>query len=162
MTDFRTGFGLDFHRLIRDAARPLMLGGVEIPGELALEGHSDADVALHALADALLGALGLGDIGEFFPDTDANLKNMDSTIILAHARDAALARGFRIANIDLTFIGETPRLKAHKPAIRARLAELLALEPDRVGLKATTTEKMGALGRSEGVGCAAVVALIKP
>ncbi len=162
MMDFRTGFGLDFHRLIRDAERPLMLGGVEIPGELALEGHSDADVVLHALADALLGALGMGDIGEFFPDTDATLKNMDSAVILAHARDAATQRGYRISNIDLTLIGEAPRLKPHKAAIRARLAQLLGLDAERIGLKATTTEKMGALGREEGVACAATVALLKP
>jgi 2-C-methyl-D-erythritol 2,4-cyclodiphosphate synthase len=158
---FRTGTGLDFHRLIEAPGRPLMLGGVEIPGALALQGHSDADLVLHALADAILGALGLGDIGEFFPDTDVRFKNLDSTRIIDFVMMELDRRGYAVANIDVTLIGERPRLTPHKPAIRESLARLLKIEVDRVGCKATTTEKMGALGRSEGLGCLAAVLLYR-
>ncbi|MCR9142773.1 MAG: 2-C-methyl-D-erythritol 2,4-cyclodiphosphate synthase [bacterium] len=158
---FRVGNGLDFHRLIEEPDRPLMIGGVEIPGVLALQGHSDADVLLHALADAMLGAMGLGDIGEFFPDTDPRYKNMDSRDIINFVHSEVKQSGYKIANVDLTLIGERPKFTPHKAEIRRSLAALLAIPLDCVGCKATTTEKMGALGRSEGVGCLAAVLLTR-
>ncbi len=157
---FRVGQGLAFHRLIADPARPLLIGGVEIPGSYALAGHSDADVLLHALADALLGAIGKGDIGEFFPDNDPTLKNMDSRRIITFALDAVREAGYAVGNADVILIGEKPKFTPHKPAIRASLAELLGVTPEQIACKATTTEKMGALGRSEGLGCTVVVSLI--
>ncbi len=158
---FRVGNGLDFHRLIQDQDRPLMIGGVEIPGPLALQGHSDADVLLHALADALLGALGLGDIGEFFPDTDPQFKNMDSRRIIEFVIKEVWKRGYVVGNVDATLIGERPKFTPHKSEIRSSLARMLDLPLDCVACKATTTEKMGALGRQEGVGCTAAVLLIR-
>ncbi len=159
--DFRVGTGLDFHRLIEDAARPLLLGGFEIPGELALEGHSDADIVLHAVADAILGGLAEGDIGMLFPDTDVSLKNMDSARIIREALRRMRAKGFRLSNIDVTLIGEKPRINAHRGSIQKSLAALLELALDRIGIKATTTEKMGALGRAEGLACFASVSLVR-
>lgn len=159
--DIRTGSGLDFHRLIEAPDRPLLIGGVEIPGPLALEGHSDADVMLHALADALLGACGLSDIGTYFSDRDAANKNLDSSVILKDALDRMKSAGYRLSNVDLTLIGEKPRLSAYREAVRASVARLCGIAQDRVGLKATTTEKMGALGRSEGVGCLASVLILR-
>lgn len=138
-----------------------MIGGIEIPGDLALQGHSDADVLLHALADALLGAAGLGDIGEFFPDTDARFKNLDSAKIIEFVLQAVSDAGYRPGNVDITLIGERPRFTPYKQKIRQSLAELLKIAVDCVGCKATTTEKMGALGRSEGVGCMATVLLVR-
>ena len=158
---FRTGSGLDFHRLIDDAERPLMLGGVEIPGELALKGHSDADVVLHALADAVLGALGLGDIGEFFPDNDPQYKNLDSRRIIEFVLVECRRLGWSVGNLDITLIGERPKLSPYKSAVRESLAKMFGVPADRVGCKATTTEKMGALGRSEGLGCLATVLLAR-
>lgn len=159
--DLRVGTGIDFHRLIEDHARPLLLAAVELPGSLALDGHSDADIVLHATADAILGALGLGDIGEYFPDTDADLHNMDSREIIRHALQAVRERGFRISNIDVTLIGERPKLAPQRAAVRSSLAQLLEISEEQTGLKATTTEKMGALGRKEGLACMATVLLIK-
>ena len=159
--DLRVGTGIDFHRLIEDHSRPLLLAAVEIPGSLALDGHSDADIVLHAAADAILGALGLGDIGEFFPDTDADLKNMDSREIIDHAVAAAAERGYSISNMDVTLIGERPKVAPQRGAIRESLAELLKIEIERTSIKATTTEKMGALGRKEGLACMATVLLMK-
>lgn len=138
-----------------------MLGGVEIPGTLSLEGHSDADVLLHALSDAVLGAVGLPDIGTFFSDQDQKNKNLDSSLILLDALSRMKQAGYRLSNIDVTVIGEKPRLSGHRSRVLARLAELTGLPEDRIGLKATTTEKMGALGRSEGVGCMATVLVVK-
>lgn len=157
--DLRIGNGLDFHRLKTDPSRPLRLGGYEIATDLALEGHSDADVVLHALADALLGAIGAGDIGQHFPDSDGSLKDLDSRKIVVFAHELVRERGFEISNIDLTLVGEKPRIAAYRDAIRASLGAILGLALDRIGFKATTTEKMGALGRSEGVGCLATVLL---
>ena len=159
--DFRTGTGLDFHRLIEAPERPLMMGGVEIPGTLSLEGHSDADVLLHALSDAILGSVGLADIGTFFSDQDQKNKNLDSSLILLDALRRMKDAGYRLSNVDVTVIGEKPRLSPHRERVLARLAELCGIEPGRIGLKATTTEKMGALGRSEGVGCLASVLVVK-
>lgn len=158
---FRTGNGLDFHRLIDDPGRPLMIGGVEIPGNLALKGHSDADVLLHALADAMLGALGLGDIGEFFPDTDPRYRNLDSRKIIEFVLAEVLRARYQVGNVDVTLIGERPKFTPHKLQIRRSLATLLEIPVDQVGCKATTTEQMGALGRSEGVGCLATVLLVQ-
>ncbi|MBX7057748.1 MAG: 2-C-methyl-D-erythritol 2,4-cyclodiphosphate synthase [Leptospirales bacterium] len=156
----RVGQGVDFHRLIQDRNRPLMIGGIEIPGDLALQGHSDADVGLHALSDALLGALALGDIGDHFPDTDPAWRNMDSSAILQHCLQKMLERGYGLSNVDLTLLGEQPRIKPHRQRMRERLADLLDLPLDAVSVKATTTEKMGALGREEGLAAMAVVLLI--
>lgn len=157
----RIGLGLDTHRLITDPGRPLRLGGVTIPGDLALEGHSDADALLHALTDAILGALGLGDIGEYFPPADAQWKDADSTLFLTHALDAMREKGYQLANIDCVIMAEVPRLSPHKSTIRKQLAELLELPSDCVGMKATTAEKLGALGRGEGL-LAQVVVLLVP
>jgi 2-C-methyl-D-erythritol 2,4-cyclodiphosphate synthase len=157
----RVGSGLDFHRLIQDPERPLMLGGVEIAGELALKGHSDADVILHALADAILGALALGDIGDLFPDTEAQYKDMDSRLIVERSLELMEERSFSLVNVDITVMGETPRIKPHRLKIRQTLAGLLGLPLDAVSLKATTTEQMGFLGRSEGLGAQALVLLVK-
>ena len=157
----RLGNGLDFHRLIINDKRPLILGGLVIESEYALEGHSDADVVLHALSDALLGALAGPDIGELFPDTDAAIKGIDSKLILARALSFITDANFNIANVDITIIGERPKIKLHKEAIRQRIAGLLHVAIDQVGLKATTTEKMGSLGRGEGLGCLATALLVR-
>lgn len=162
MNDLRVGSGLDFHRLIEDPDRPLILGGYTLPEErLALSGHSDADLVLHALADAYYGALGLGDIGLFFPDTDESIRGIDSKNIIQAAMDAGNMRGYRLLNADITIIGERPKINPHREAIQWKLAEILGVERNRVGIKATTTEKMGALGRKEGLGCMATILLIK-
>jgi len=159
--DIRIGQGLDFHRLIEDSKRPLMIGGVEISGDLALEGHSDADVLLHALSDAILGSLGLADIGTYFSDKDSANKNLDSSVILGRALALMKERGYRLSNVDITLIGEKPRISPHRDRILARLAGLMDLGNDRIAVKATTTEKMGALGRSEGLACSAIVLIQK-
>ena len=156
----RVGRGEDRHRLGEPGSGPLRIGGVDVPHERGLVGHSDADVLLHALADALLGAIGKGDIGEFFPDNDPTLKNMDSRRIITFALDAVREAGYAVGNADVILIGEKPKFTPHKPAIRASLAELLGVTPEQIACKATTTEKMGALGRSEGLGCTVVVSLI--
>lgn len=157
----RIGLGIDVHRLIHDPPRPLMLGGVEIPGDLALEGHSDADALLHAITDAILGALGLGDIGEYFPNTNPAWKDAPSQIFLEHALEAMREHGYALANIDCVIVAEAPKLAPHRTAIRQRLAQWLALTPDAVGLKATTAEKLGTLGRGEGLFAQAVVLLVR-
>ncbi|MDH5654297.1 MAG: 2-C-methyl-D-erythritol 2,4-cyclodiphosphate synthase [Spirochaetia bacterium] len=158
--DIRAGTGIDFHILVEDESRPLLLGGIKIPGILALKGHSDSDVILHAVADAILGALGEGDIGDYFPDTDPELKDMDSGRIIKHAMELISKKGFRISNCDITLIAEKPRISIYKPSIIKSVADLLSIDQKRIGLKATTTEKMGALGRGEGVSCIATVLLI--
>jgi 2-C-methyl-D-erythritol 2,4-cyclodiphosphate synthase len=152
-----TGIGYDSHRLA--AGRRLILGGVEIPHELGLEGHSDADVLTHAIIDALLGAAGLGDIGEHFPDTDERYRDADSIHLLEVALTTIIATGLRVVNVDATVIMERPKLGPHREAIRARLAAALGLEPARVNVKATTGEAMGFVGRGEGVAALAVASL---
>jgi 2-C-methyl-D-erythritol 2,4-cyclodiphosphate synthase len=159
--DVRVGSGLDFHRLIENKTRPLMIGGIEITSDLALEGHSDADVLLHALADAILGACGFSDIGTYFSDKDPANKNLNSSIILKRSLDMMREKGYRLSNCDITIIGEKPRMSPHREQIVDRLAELCEIDRDRIALKATTTEKMGALGRSEGLGCSATVLVVK-
>ncbi len=159
--DIRIGQGMDFHRLELNPDRPLVLGGFTLPDEeLALIGHSDADVVIHALSDAVLGALALGDIGQHFPDSDPSLKNMDSAIILQKCLDLMQKKGYRISNVDITLMGEKPKVAPVREEITTSLARLLGVGVERVGWKATTTERMGALGRGEGLGCLAVVLLV--
>ena len=159
--DIRIGSGFDFHRLEENSDRPLMVGGIEIPGDLAFIGHSDADLLLHALSDAIFGALGLGDIGTYFPDTDPANKNMDSRLILGAALARMEERNYKISNLDVTLIGEKPKLNPHRERILESLSLLLGVGKERIGLKATTTEKMGALGRTEGTGCHATILLVE-
>jgi 2-C-methyl-D-erythritol 2,4-cyclodiphosphate synthase len=151
------GIGYDSHRLAQ--GRRLILGGVEIPGELGLEGHSDADVLTHAVIDALLGAAGLGDIGEHFPDTDERFSDADSLELLANVVATVSAAGLRIENVDCTVVMERPKLGAHREEIRTRLAQVLGLEERRVNVKATTGEGIGFVGRGEGVAALAIAGL---
>jgi 2-C-methyl-D-erythritol 2,4-cyclodiphosphate synthase len=153
----RTGIGYDSHRLGRD--RRLVLGGVEIPHERGLEGHSDADVLAHALTDALLGAAGLGDIGEHFPDTEERWRGADSIELLRAIVAEVRAAGLQIVNADCTVLIEQPRLGPHRAAIRERLAEALGVQAEQVNVKATTGERIGFVGRGEGVAALAVVSL---
>ena len=161
--DLRTGTGIDFHRLVSkgESRAPLLLGGVEITGDLTLLGHSDADIILHALSDAILGALGEADIGAFFPDRDPKNKGLDSKKILKLALEKLAGAGFSISNIDISLIGERPRISPYRQAICLSLASLCSLTEDRISVKASTTEKMGALGRQEGLACLANVLLRK-
>jgi 2-C-methyl-D-erythritol 2,4-cyclodiphosphate synthase len=153
----RIGQGYDVHRLV--PGRRLVLGGVEIPHPLGLDGHSDADVLLHALGDALLGAAAAGDLGDHFPPGDARFKDADSAELLRAIVEIVVAKGFRVVNCDLTLVAEAPRVAPYRPAIRARVAALLGLSVEEVGLKATTNEQLGALGRGEGIAALAVVLL---
>jgi 2-C-methyl-D-erythritol 2,4-cyclodiphosphate synthase len=153
----RTGIGYDCHRLVAD--RRLVIGGVEIPHERGLEGHSDADVLAHAVIDALLGAAGLGDIGERFPDTDERFRNADSMQLLRTVAAAVIAAGLEIVNVDCTVLMEQPKLGRHRAAIRQGLADALGLELERVNVKATTGEGLGFVGRGEGVAALAVASL---
>lgn len=154
----RVGHGYDLHRLTK--GRKLILGGVQIPFHLGLLGHSDADCLSHALADAILGALALPDIGHYFPDTDENNKNMDSKIILKKALSEAENQNYQIGNIDLTIITEEPKLSPHINNIKTTLSQTLNVEPNRIGIKVTTNEKIGAIGRMEGIAAFAVCTLI--
>jgi 2-C-methyl-D-erythritol 2,4-cyclodiphosphate synthase len=156
---FATGIGWDSHRLV--AGRPLILGGVTIPYELGLDGHSDADVLAHAIVDALLGAAGLGDIGEHFPDTDARWAGADSLELLRAVVGLVAERGHAIAHVDSTVVMERPKLGPHKAAIRASLAAALGIAEAQVNVKASTGEGMGFVGRGEGVAALAVVTLTR-
>jgi 2-C-methyl-D-erythritol 2,4-cyclodiphosphate synthase len=151
------GIGYDCHRFV--AGRRLILGGVEIPHELGLEGHSDADVLTHAVIDALLGAAGLGDIGEHFPDTDERYRDADSLVLLETVLMTVIAAGLEVVNVDCTVLTEAPKLAPHRQAIRERLARALGLSPTRVNVKATTGEGMGFVGRGEGVAALAAASL---
>jgi 2-C-methyl-D-erythritol 2,4-cyclodiphosphate synthase len=151
------GIGFDSHRLI--AGRRLLIGGVEIPFELGLDGHSDADVLAHAVIDALLGAAGLVDIGERFPDTDERWRDADSMEMLSSVVENVLTEGLEIVNVDCTVVMEAPKLSPHKQAIREKLAGVLQLEVGRVNVKASTGEGMGFVGRGEGVAALAVAGL---
>jgi len=155
----RIGIGYDLHRI--GTGRPLVLGGVRIPSAFGLLGHSDADIVLHALCDALLGAAGLGDIGELFPDTDPAWKDADSRVLLADVLKRVRVAGYAIGNADVTIHAERPKLVEHKPRIRASLAALLGLPADAVGVKATTNEGLDAIGRGEALACWAAVGLTK-
>ncbi|MBA3942471.1 MAG: bifunctional 2-C-methyl-D-erythritol 4-phosphate cytidylyltransferase/2-C-methyl-D-erythritol 2,4-cyclodiphosphate synthase [Sphingopyxis sp.] len=154
------GMGYDVHRLVAD--KQLWIGGVEIPHSHGLEGHSDADVALHAITDAILGALADGDIGDHFPPSDPQWRGAASHRFLSFAGERVGARGGRIGHVDLTIIAEAPKIGPHRPAIRARIAEILAIPLDRVSVKATTTERLGFTGRREGIAAQAVATLELP
>ncbi len=153
----RIGHGYDAHRLT--AGRKLILGGVEIPFEKGLEGHSDADVLLHALADAILGAAALGDIGHLFPDSDPATEGIDSRVILRAAAEKAVAAGYLVENCDVTVIAQRPRLAPYLDAMRGNIADDLGLDLSAVSVKATTEEHMGFTGSGEGMSCHAVVLL---
>lgn len=150
----RTGIGFDAHRLVEN--RRLVLGGVVVPHERGLLGHSDADVAVHALMDALLGAIAAGDIGQHFPDTDPAWKDADSIRLLEAVAAILDGRGWRIVNTDLTILCEKPKLAPHIPEMRRRMAEAMGVSMDAVSVKATTVEGMGAIGRREGIAAQAV------
>jgi 2-C-methyl-D-erythritol 2,4-cyclodiphosphate synthase len=151
----RVGSGHDTHRLAE--GRPLILGGVSIDHPKGLVGHSDADVVLHAVTDALLGAAGLGDIGDLFPDTDPQWKDADSQLFLREALGRLNRLGWRTVNLDVTIFAQEPKLGPEKAAIKTKLADLLGMPPDRVNVKAKTGEKVGHIGRGEAIGCHAVV-----
>lgn len=155
-----TGIGWDVHRLV--PGRPLILGGVRVESELGLEGHSDADVLAHAVIDALLGAIGAGDVGEHFPDTDPQWKDADSLELLRHVDALIAERGYHVVNVDATVILERPKLGEHKQAMRERLAAALDLDPGRVNVKATRGEGLGFLGRVEGAAALAVATVEAP
>jgi 2-C-methyl-D-erythritol 2,4-cyclodiphosphate synthase len=150
----RVGQGWDIHRLV--AGRRLRLGGVEVPGEHGLLGQSDGDVVLHAVTDALLGAMAAGDIGQHFPDTDPRYRGIDSAVLLAEVVALAAARGYRIGNVDVTILAERPPLAPHMPAMQRRLAELLGVGAEQVGIKAKTMEGLGAVGAGEAIAALAV------
>ncbi len=153
----RIGNGFDVHALV--VGRKLVLGGVSIPHDRGLEGHSDADVLVHAVCDAILGALALGDLGAHFPDTDARWKDADSRALLRHVATLMTRHGWRIENLDTTVIAQAPKLAPHVPAMRANVAADLACDVARVSVKATTTERLGFAGRSEGIAAMATVLL---
>lgn len=153
----KIGHGYDAHCLVE--GRPLILGGVTIPYEKGLEGHSDADVVIHALCDALLGAMGLGDIGHYFPDTDPELKNIDSRIILKQVFDYMEENNYGLGNADITILAQAPKMAGHISAMKENLASDLNTKINNINIKATTTERMGFIGRGEGIAVQAVVLL---
>ena len=155
----RIGNGFDVHALV--AGRPLILGGVTIPYERGLEGHSDADVLVHAIGDAILGALALGDLGKHFPDTDPRWKGADSRALLRHIVELMHGRGYRIGNVDATVIAQAPKLAPHVAAMRANLAADLRCTVEDVSVKATTTERLGFTGRGEGMATMASVLVVR-
>ncbi len=157
--DIRTGFGIDFHQLAE--GREFILGGIKIPHYKGLIGYSDADVLLHAICDALLGAAALGDIGYHFPDTHPDFKDVDSKILLAKTFDLLVSEGYAIGNIDASVCLEKPKIKDHIPAMRETIANILKLDTRRVSIKATTAEQMGFVGREEGVVAYATVLINK-
>ncbi len=154
---FRTGIGYDAHRFA--AGRRLVLGGVEIPYERGLEGHSDADVLSHAIADALLGSVGERDIGHHFPNTDESIRGISSLEILRRVGEILAEQKWRVANLDATLIAEAPQIGPHLDAMRGKIAEALGIDAGRIGLKATTNEGMGAIGRGEGMAAMAVASV---
>ncbi|AVS61637.1 2-C-methyl-D-erythritol 2,4-cyclodiphosphate synthase [Paracidovorax avenae] len=157
---FRIGEGWDIHALV--PGRRLVIGGVDIPHTMGLLGHSDADVLLHAVTDALLGAAGLGDIGSHFPDTDERFKGADSMVLLVEAARRVRERGHEIGNIDSTVIAQAPRLAPHIPAMREGIARSLGLQPDQVNVKAKTAERMGPVGQGMAMEARAAVLLFRP
>ena len=155
MDDIRVGTGYDVHAFAE--GRPLVLGGVTIPHERGLQGHSDADVLSHAIGDAMLGAAGLGDIGVLFPDTDARYRGISSLVLLQRIVDALGESGYTVTNVDATVVAERPKLSPFLPRMRGRVGEALGLPDDRVSIKATTSERLGFTGREEGIAAHAVV-----
>jgi 2-C-methyl-D-erythritol 2,4-cyclodiphosphate synthase len=156
---YRIGFGIDFHQLVPD--RALWIGGIKVPHSKGALGHSDADVLLHAICDALLGALALGDIGVHFPDTSAEFKNIDSKILLSRTYDLIRNKGYSIVNIDSSLCLEEPKIKAYIPQMQEAIANILSITISDISIKATTTEKMGFVGRQEGLSAYATVLLSK-
>jgi 2-C-methyl-D-erythritol 2,4-cyclodiphosphate synthase len=154
MNDLRIGHGFDVHALVE--GRKLIVGGVDIPHDLGLAGHSDADVLLHAICDALLGAAGLGDIGRHFPDTDAAFSGIDSRILLRRVAEQLKSRGWRVGNVDATIIAQAPKMAPHIARMTAHIADDLGVAIEHVNVKATTTEKLGFTGRGEGIAAEAV------
>ena len=150
----RVGFGYDVHAFA--TGRPLFLGGIEIPYLFGLQGHSDADVLLHAICDALLGAIGEGDIGKHFPDTDSQYRDIRSTVLLKRVINKIKEKGFHLLNIDATIVAQRPKLSEFIPRMVKQIADVLEIEPGRVNVKATTTEGLGFAGRGEGIGAYAV------
>ncbi|WOT06138.1 2-C-methyl-D-erythritol 2,4-cyclodiphosphate synthase [Shewanella youngdeokensis] len=155
----RIGHGFDVHKFGGEA--PLILGGVEVPYQNGLIAHSDGDVVLHAISDAVLGAMALGDIGKHFPDTDAEFKGADSRVLLRHCYKLALDKGFALSNLDVTIIAQAPKMAPHIEQIRSTLATDLQADIDDINVKATTTEKLGFTGRKEGIAVEAVVLMTK-
>ncbi len=151
---FRIGMGYDVHKLVE--GRKLILGGIEIPHTLGLLGHSDADVLIHAICDALLGAANMRDIGYHFPDTSADTLDMDSKVILSKVIDLIATKGYKVGNIDATVCAERPKINPHVPAMKACLAKVMGCDEDQISIKATTTEKLGFTGRQEGMSAYAV------
>jgi 2-C-methyl-D-erythritol 2,4-cyclodiphosphate synthase len=156
---YRIGSGVDFHQLAE--GRDLWIGGVKIPHHKGALGHSDADVLLHAICDALLGALCLGDIGTHFPDNDAAYKNIDSKILLQRTMTLISEKGYAVINIDSTLCLQSPKIKTHVPAMQEAIAKIIGIKPNDVSIKATTTEKMGFVGREEGLMAYATVLLVR-
>lgn len=154
----RIGLGYDVHQLVPD--RKLWLGGIEIPHTLGLLGHSDADVLLHAICDALLGAAALGDIGKHFPDNDPKYKNIDSKLLLRHCNELLLKNGYRVGNIDSIIVAQKPKVGPYIPQMRECIASILGIEPGQVSVKATTTEHLGFEGREEGISAHAIALLL--
>lgn len=157
MQELRIGQGVDLHRLVK--GRKCVLGGVEIASEVGPEGHSDADVVLHALMDALLGAIGESDIGTHFPNTDEQWKGASSLVLLDQVWKIVSTAGWKLVNADISVVAEHPKLKSHIPEMKAVVASHLHTSPERIGIKATTAEKLGAIGRGEGISSLAVVLL---
>ncbi len=155
---FRIGQGWDVHQLV--PGRPLILGGVRVPFDKGLLGHSDADVLLHAITDAILGGAGLGDIGRHFPDTDAAFKGADSSALLAEAMHRVRAAGYELGNLDCTVIAQAPKLAAHIPAMQARIAQALGVQADQVNVKAKTAEHLGPVGQGQSMEAQAIALLI--
>lgn len=155
--NIRVGQGFDVHQLVE--GRPLIMGGITIPYEKGLQGHSDADVLLHTITDAILGAIGEGDIGRHFPDTDPAFKDADSFVLLQKVWQLALSKGYSLGNIDATIMAEKPKMASYIPAMISRIAEGLGCETEQINVKATTTEKLGFTGRGEGIASQAVVLL---
>lgn len=156
-TTYRSGFGYDVHRLVD--GQPLMLGGVEVPFEQGLEGHSDADVLLHALIDAILGAAGEGDIGTHYPSTDPSLHGISSATMLAEMARLVGSKRWRVENVDGVIVAQRPRLSPHTPRMKARIAEILEIEPERVNVKSKTTDGLGFTGTGEGMAAYCTVML---
>jgi 2-C-methyl-D-erythritol 2,4-cyclodiphosphate synthase len=157
---FRVGLGYDIHPLV--AGRPCILGGVNIPSPIGPDGHSDADVLLHAVADAILGAAGLRDIGHYFPNTDASLKGLDSSVIVKKAVAEAKAQGgWTVGNVDIVIIGERPKVMAHVEAMKAKVAEIIGISPAQVGIKATTNEGMDSIGQGKALAVQAICLISK-
>jgi len=154
------GIGYDVHELVE--GRPLFLGGVQIPHTKGLDGHSDADALLHAITDALLGALGLGDIGIHFPNTDPRWKNVRSTVFLEYAAELARAQNAQIMNIDASLLAERPKISPYIPEMKSAISQALSLPVNRIGIKATTNEKLGFIGREEGIAAMAVACVLVP